>query len=179
MEYRLFHRSKDFRFIRPHRVAFLEWLRALRHNLFCEITLLIDRVQHKNKWPSFRRAFPAFQFSLPELFPEAKTTWGWRTRIRETLSGRRAAEAVRRGWTLFRTQGMKQSWWPFLFLLGIMVGFGLKWWAEDHLTIGFEDYRLSSPTELYDLNALSQAVDAKQGTVIENEKKVYPACNLE
>ena len=176
MESRLFNRPKDLRFVRPHRVALLEWLRAVRHNLFCEITLLLDRLHHKVK--EFHFARPDFHFSAAELFPESSRE-AWLTRLRHLINGRRAAEAVLQSWELLRTRGIKQTFWPLLFMIGLVIGFGVKSWAEDHLTIGYKDYKLSSASALYDLNALKIKVQTEQGTVVENTKKIYPACNLE
>lgn len=176
MEFRLFHRPKDFRFIRPHRVAFLEWVRTLRHNIFCEITLLADRLRHYLKTKHFVSAVT--RFSPSELFPQPLRAH-WPMRLREIINGRRAAEAVIAGYELLRTRGIHRVFWPLLFMLGVTLGFGAKWWAEDHLTIGYDDYRLTAPEMLYDLNALKEKVQMEQGTIVENEKKIYPACNLE
>ncbi len=63
-----------------------------------------------------------------------------------------------------------------LFLLGIVIGIGVKSAAETRITIGHEDYRLIPPDQLYALNLLrNQALD--RGVKIPlNEKKTYPAC---
>jgi hypothetical protein len=44
----------------------------------------------------------------------------------------------------------------FLALLGVLIGFVIKTEAAKRVTIGFEDYKLSSPQETFDINQLEK-----------------------
>lgn len=178
MELRLFNRGKDIRFVRPHRIAFLEWFRVVRHNIFCELTLMFDRLRtrladYRTYWKNLNEK--------NELFPAEKSDRmnEWKTRLGHLVNGRRAADFAKENWQKFRTNGIRQSFWPLLFVIGLMIGFGLKSWAENHITIGYEDYKLEASGSLYDLNQLEAKFMAEQENPTPSEKKVYPACNIE
>ena len=169
MELRLFNQSKDPRFVRPHRVALLEWLRALRHNMFCEGIHLIDETRGK-------------LINLRTTLNERWMMFEWSSvgeRIRQALNGRRAAELTKVSWEHLKTKGVGPSFWPLVFVIGLLIGIGAKTLAESSITIGHEDYKLTEATELYDLNALAQK--HSNGLIPENPnpKKSYPACIIE
>ncbi len=178
MELRLFNRGKDIRFVRPHRIAFLEWFRAVRHNIFCEITLMFDRLRarfrdYRNYWKNLNEK--------NELFPTEKSLRieHWQTRLSQLFNGKRAADATKEIWQKLHTQGIGRAFWPLLFVTGLLVGFGIKSWAENHITIGYEDYKLEESSALYDLNQLEKKFLAEQDNPVLSEKKVYPACTLQ
>lgn len=175
MELRLFNRGKDIRFVRPHRIAFLEWFRAVRHNMFREITLMMDKLKGRTKSTETMDQEKPLQ---NELFPENPRE-RFQQKLRELLNGKRAALSLKEGWHHLRTNGVKQVFWPFLFMFGLVIGFGVKSWAENHITIGYEDYKIQSRGELYDLNALKIKVQNEQANPTVSNKKVYPACNIE
>ncbi len=177
MELRLFNRGKDIRFVRPHRIALFEWLRVMRHNLYCELTLMLDKL--RTRLNDYRVYWKRLSVQN-ELFPtEGSVGVGireWGKKVRETVSGRRAALFTKTIWTQLRDRGVKQTFWPLLFVLGLIVGFWIKTWAEDRITIGYEDYKLEASETLYDLNALEVKFVAEQERPTASDKKVYPAC---
>lgn len=175
MELPLFGRDKDLRLVRPKRVAVLEWLRALRHNLYREWILIMDRMEHiaAEKLGPLRRPKLA-EGGLPTMSP-------WNTitaRFSPFLSGRRAAEYTQATWRCIRNSGVSTGFWPLIFVIGLLIGVGLKWGAEDSLTIGYEDYRLPPAEQLYDINAL-EAKFRLGLTENPNPTKIYPACTLQ
>lgn len=169
MELRLFNQGKDPRFVRPHRVALLEWLRALRHNMFCEGIHLIDEMRGKF-------------INLRTMLSERWKVFEWSSlgeHLRQSLSGRRAALLTKVAWERLKTKGVGPSFWPFVFVIGLLMGIGAKTLAESSMTIGHEDYKLTNATELYDLNAMDQK--RSLGLIPENPnpKKSYSACVIE
>lgn len=178
MELRLFNRGKDIRFVRPHRIAFLEWFRAVRHNIFCELILMLDRL--RTRLQDYRTYWKNLS-EKNELFPTEKSDRvnEWKKKLSELLNGRRAADVTKEYWQHFRTNGVGRAFWPLLFAIGLVIGFGLKTWAENNITIGYEDYKLEESGTLYDLNQLEAKFLAEQENPTPSEKKVYPACNIE
>ncbi len=178
MELRLFNRDKDLRFVRPHRIAFLEWLRAVRHNLYCEWTLMLDKLRvrfeaYKDYWKHLNTGNEFF----PEV-PSARLT-AWREKIRHMMNGKQAAQITKASFMTLRTRGVRQGYWPLVFMLGVALGFGIKEWADDRITIGYDDYKLQQSDTLYDLNALEAKFLAEQANPKPNGEKQYPADVIE
>lgn len=172
MELPLFSRDRDIRFVRPKRIAFLEWFRAIRHNLYCEFTLIADGARIKIH--SFIEKFRNQDFLSHRL----KVT-SLSARCKEILNGRQAAHQVRRLFSKFREHGTAPAFWPLIFICGLLIGVGLKYLAEDTLTIGYRDYMLDNPQNLYDLNYLEEKFQTQSLTDTLPTRKTYPACTLQ
>lgn len=173
MELPLFGKEKDYRLVRPKRIAVLEWLRALRHNLHCEFILLSDQARSKAREQA--TLFKKWQGEI--LTSTDSSRWlAWK----QHLSGRKAAEYCRQAFERLRQGGIGTSFWPFIFMVGLLAGIGMKYLAEDTLTIGYDDYTLSSSQTLYDLNDLQDRFETR--ALLETEsslRKTYPACNIQ
>lgn len=171
MELRLFNRARSIRLVRPHRVAFFEWLRALRHNIFCEITLFIDTT--KERFLAWKTGMKAI-----ETGPSIEGA-GLVDKARDLLSGRRAGEATRKFLTTLRVQGVQPSFWALIFAIGMIGGFILKAEAWQNITIGYDDYTLKPSAVLYDLNAVEKEFALKQAQPLSSDKQIYPGCSIE
>ncbi len=173
MELPLFSKEKDYRLVRPKRIAVLEWLRALRHNLDCEFILLSD--QARNKARQQATLFKKWQGEM--LSSTSSSRWlTWQ----QHLSGRKAAAYCKQSFQRIKQGGIGTAFWPFIFVVGLLAGIGMKYLAEDTFTIGYEDYTLSSPQTLYDLNALQDRFETKILLGTETSlRKTYPACNIQ
>lgn len=73
--------------------------------------------------------------------------------------------------------GLARRWWPFLIMLGLSLGIGLKVLAEHTFTIGFEDYRVDMDHQRLDVNGLEDALN--QTASQSEEPKQYPAERIE
>lgn len=172
MEFPLFSKEKDYRLVRPRRVAALEWLRAVRHNLYCEFTLLADGARLKAQ--TLSQKFEQHQTALLKT-----TLLVWKDHLKGVMNGKKAAGEVQKLFGKFRNQGTTPALWPFIFVCGLLIGVGLKYLAEDTLTIGYEDYTLENPQHLYDLNAVEESLRTRSLTDTLPTRKTYPACTLQ
>lgn len=164
MEIHFFSRPKTLRLVRPHRIALLEWLRVLRHNIACEFTLLTDEAKTRLVawWGGW---------SLHRLLAFRLT---WPTQLkREYLM--RSAQGL---WQRFKQRGVSSHFWPFLFALGLVLGVGIKLWASHHITMGYEDYKLPPAQTLYDFQALEERLKHQPPQDPASAPPVYPACPL-
>ena len=82
-------------------------------------------------------------------------------------------------WDAHRARLIRSLWFPVLFLLGIGVGYSVKSWAENTVTIGHEDYRLVPAEKLYELNTLREAALDNGASLAVETKPVYPSCSEE
>lgn len=169
MELRLFNRSRDLRLVRPHRVPLLEWLRSVKHNIACELTLLADEGRVR-----IRQAFKRIEGTpLPGLAP------GWTAHLRSLLNGKRAALSVRVLMGKLRKRGLTPGFWPLIFVIGLLIGIGTKYTVGPYLTIGYEDYTLPAAATQYDLNAIETRLKLAPETDPESVRREYPACPLQ
>lgn len=172
MEFPLFSKEKDYHLVRPRRIAVLEWLRAVRHNLYCEFTLLADGARLKAQ-------------TLIQKFEQRSTTKvqtmrpAWINRLKGLANGKKAAQEVQKLFGKFHTQGTAPALWPIIFVCGLLIGVGLKYLAEDTLTIGYEDYTLDNPQYLYDLNTVEETLRTRSLIDTPPTRKTYPACALQ
>lgn len=171
MELRLSNRGKPLRWVRPEREPLFESLRAMRHNAFCDLIHWTDSVsawlgRRQRAWTDRIKTWeaPAWVSPLGERF-------------REQASGRALGQGIRSLFGRVRERGVRESFWPLLFVIGLLLGVALKWQAEDFLTIGYEDYTLDQEARQYDLNALALA--AKAGPRENPDPRPeYPGCTL-
>lgn len=171
MELRLSNRGKPLRWVRPEREPLFEWLRAMRHNAFCDLIHWTDSAM---TWLRRVRYAASQQLKAWEA-PAWVSPLG--ERFREQASGRALGQGVRSLFARVRERGVRESFWPLIFVIGLLFGVALKWQAEDSLTIGYEDYKLDQEARYYDLNALALA--AKAGPRENpNPRAEYPSCTI-
>lgn len=107
----------------------------------------------------------------PSTLTEKITTWTKRGQERWLT----AVTAMR---TALKA-GVPQRLWVPCLLLGVVLGVGLKAGAGEYVTIGYDDYRLRSTNERFDLNAVQDDVLGDGGSLTQPEnERTYPACSL-
>lgn len=104
----------------------------------------------------------------------------WRpTQLSSPVSPETPQKSLRTVWSDYREGHpnlLQQGLCSLLFLVSIGVGFSLKSWAEDHILIGHEDYRLIPAEQLYALNVLREKALQNGAPLTVESKPVYPAC---
>lgn len=82
--------------------------------------------------------------------------------------------------TALLKSGIPERFWLSVLLLGVVIGFGIKWVAQDTFTLGFEDYRVKRTRIMLDLNASQKrALNAGANLTEPKQRDTYPNCSLE
>lgn len=82
--------------------------------------------------------------------------------------------------TSLHKTGIPRRFWLGFFVIGFVLGFGIKEIAQGRFTIGYGDYRLPPKERRFDLNASRDTALANGSELTEPKQQTeYPHCLLE